>query len=111
MREGVRLRGLPEAAAPEERTSRGIEHGKGFNDVVDMDAYHVLVGRKKFKVLALLDEYTRYEVDQVIGREACGSVVNALVKGWTSTFGSMRMLRTDMAGAHTSESMKDFCTA
>ena len=84
---------------------------RSFNDIVDMDTYHIKVGRKKFKVLAMLDEYTRYEVDQVINRESSGNVVKAVVRGWISTFGAMRMLRTDMAGAHTSTRMKDCCTA
>ncbi len=35
-------------------------------------------------------------------------MVKGLVK--VSTFGPMRLLRTDMVGAHTSARMKDFCT-
>ena len=37
--------------------------------------------------------------------------MKSLAKGWVSTFGAMRMLRTDMAGAHMSQRLKDFCTA
>ncbi len=71
---------------------------RGFNDVVDMDTYHVRVGREGFKVLAMKDEYARYEVDQVIGRETSGNVVKGLVLGWASTFGAVRAFRTDVAG-------------
>ncbi len=46
--------------------------------MVDMDTYYIMVGRKRFKVLALMDEHTRYEVDQVIGRETSGNVVKGL---------------------------------
>ena len=51
-----------------------------------------------------MDEYTRYEIDQAIGRETSGNVVKGLVRGWVSTFGATRVLRTDMAGAHTGAS-------
>ena len=81
---------------------------KAFNDIVDMDTYHLKVGNKKYKVLALMDEYTRYEVDHLIRKETSGNVVRSLVKGWVNAFGSMRMLRADMAGAHMSQRLKDF---
>ena len=50
------------------------------NDIVDMDTYYVKAGAKKYKVLALMDEHTRYEVDQLIRRETSDNVVKSLVK-------------------------------
>ena len=88
-----------------------LASAKAFGDVVDMDTYHIKHGTKKYKVLALMDEYTRYEVDHLIKKETSGNVVRSSVKGWVNTFGAMRMLRTDMAGAHMSQRLKDFCTA
>ncbi len=46
-----------------------------------------------------MDEYTRYEVDQLIRRETSGNVAKSLIKGWALTFGATRVFRTDMAGA------------
>ena len=58
------------------------------------DPRNVMVVRKNFKVLALMDEYTRYDVDQAIGRETPGKVVKGLVRGWVSTFGATCALKT-----------------
>jgi hypothetical protein len=40
-----------------------VSAARAFNDIVDMGTYYVRDGRKKYKVLALMDECTRYEVD------------------------------------------------
>lgn len=74
-----------------------------FNDIVDMDIYHVKFAGERYLVLALLDEFTRYEVDQGLAQESLGQVTKLLVKRWINVFGSMCILRADMAGARISE--------
>ncbi len=57
-----------------------------------------------------MDEHTRYEVDQVIGRETSRNVVKGFVNGWVSTFGPMRLLGLAWPVPPPAR-MKDFCTA
>ena len=76
-----------------------------FNEVVNTDVYYVTWKTKERKILALMDEFTRYEVDYPIARETFKKEVKLYQKQWISWAGKPDTMRMDMGGSHTSKKM------
>ena len=58
-----------------------------FNDVVDTDIFFLLWRGKKRKVMVIMVEFSRYEVDAVITKEKAAKEIKILEKKWCSWAG------------------------
>ncbi|CAK0856800.1 unnamed protein product [Prorocentrum cordatum] len=76
-----------------------------FNEVVNTDVYYVTWKNKERNILAMMDEFTRYEVDYPIAKETFKKEVQLFQKLWISWVGKPDTMRMDMAGSHTSRKM------
>ncbi|CAK0823245.1 unnamed protein product [Prorocentrum cordatum] len=81
------------------------EQAKRFNEVVNTDVYYVNWKNKERKILTMMDEFTRYEVDYPIAKETFKKEVKLFQKLWISWAGRPDTTRMDMAGSHTSRKM------
>ena len=70
-----------------------------FNDLLEMDTFHLKWRGEKVKVLAMMDLHTRYEINEVLGREILEEEVAVLEK-WMQWAAVPRRIRTDSSGAH-----------
>lgn len=73
-----------------------------------MDTFHLKWRGEKVKVLAVMDLHTRYEINEVLGREILEEEVAVLEK-WMQWAGVPRRIRTDSSGAHMGEEMQAWC--
>ena len=90
-----------------------LPRATSFNQVVDIDVFHLLWGenekkQEKRKVLTIMDEHTRFEVDQPVKKEKAKIITRAIDKYWIAWAGPPEILRADMAGAHMSQEFKDW---
>jgi hypothetical protein len=79
-----------------------------FNDMLEMDTFHVKWRGRKSKILAVLDIHTRYEMNEVVKHETFEEEVSVLER-LMSWAGVPRSIRTDSFGAHMSEEMQSWC--
>ena len=79
-----------------------------FNDLLEMDTFHLKWRGEKVKVLAMMDLHTRYEINEVLGREILEEEVAVLEK-WMQWAGAPCRIRTDSSGAHMGEEMQAWC--
>ncbi|CAK0862702.1 unnamed protein product [Prorocentrum cordatum] len=82
-----------------------LTKAKRFNEVVNNDVYYVTWKNKERKISAMMDEFTRYEVDYPIAKETFKKEVKLFQKLWLSWAGKPDAMRMDMAGSHTSRKM------
>ncbi|CAK0816650.1 unnamed protein product [Prorocentrum cordatum] len=82
-----------------------LPKAKRFNEVVSTDVYYVTWKTKERKILAMMDEFTRYEVDYPIARETFKKEKKLFEKLWISWAGKPETMRMDMGGSHTSKKM------
>ena len=74
-----------------------------FKQVVDIDVFHLLWNGKRRKVLTIMGEHSRFEVDAPVKKETAKTITKAIDKYWIAWAGPPEMIRADMAGAHMSQ--------
>jgi hypothetical protein len=79
-----------------------------FNDMLEMDVFHIKWHGQKHKILAVLDLHTRYEMNEVVNSESFDEETAALER-WMSWAGVPRRIKTDSSGAHMGEEMQSWC--
>ncbi|CAK0886983.1 unnamed protein product, partial [Prorocentrum cordatum] len=82
-----------------------LPKAKRFNEVVSTDVYYVTWKTKERKILAMMDEFTRYEVDYPIAKETFKKEKKLFEKLWISWAGKPETMRMDMGGSHTPKKM------
>ncbi|CAK0797600.1 unnamed protein product [Prorocentrum cordatum] len=82
-----------------------LPKAKRFNEVVSTDVYYVTWKTKERKILAMMGEFTRYEVDYPIAKETFKKEKKLFEKLWISWAGKPETMRMDMGGSHTSKKM------
>ena len=79
-----------------------------FNDMLEMDVFHIKWHGQKDKILAVLDLHTRYEMNEVVDSENFDEETAALER-WMLWAGVPRRIKTDSSGAHMGEEMQSWC--
>ena len=80
-----------------------------FNEMIEMDTFHIRWGDTKHKILAVIDAYTRFEVNSIIQSESMEEEIEVLKKQWLSWAGHPKIIKTDSSGAHMSEFFQAWC--
>ena len=81
-----------------------------FNELLEADVFHVKWSENggKQKVLAILDVFSRYEINAVVERETEEEELQVLENQWIQIFGPPKRFRTDSSGAHMSQKYLDY---
>ena len=80
-----------------------------FNEVIEMDTFHLKWDDVKCKVLAIIDVYSRFETNAIIQSETIEEELDVMQKQWISWAGFPKVIKTDSSGAHMSEFFQAWC--
>ena len=69
-----------------------------FNEVLDTDSMWVIWNKKKYRIMSIMDEFSRYEVDALLPTETAAEEMKILEEKWINWAGAPRVLRLDMSG-------------
>ena len=72
-----------------------------FNELMEVDTFHVKWQDKRIRILAAIDVFSRYEINCLLQTEE--KELAALENQWFCIFGAPAKLRTDSSGAHMSQ--------
>ena len=72
-----------------------------FNEVLDTDSMWVIWNKKKYRIMSIMDECSRYEVDVLLPTETASEERKILEEKRINWAGAPRVLRLDMSGPHT----------
>ena len=78
-----------------------------FNELLEIDVFHIRWNDQKKHVIAIIDIYSRFEWNRVLQRETEVEELKILEE-WIRVFGPPRKLRTDSSGAHMSQKYANF---
>ena len=83
-----------------------------FNETVDIDCFFIVFGKKqtKHRILTVMDEFSRYEIDKHMPTESVSELIRLLEEGWIEIFGAPKTLRLDMHGMHMSKEFLEWAT-
>ena len=81
---------------------------RSFNEVVDVDTFHVVWRGKRRLIYSIMDECSRYEVGVVLRNEKAKAEIKALEKYWIQVFGTPKKLRFDLSGDHQSQKFQEY---
>ena len=84
-----------------------LDEASYFNEVIEMDTFHLKWGDEKVKILAIIDLFTKYEVNAVLPRETEAAELKIIEDLWFHPFGFPIKLKTDASGAHMSQNFID----
>ena len=71
---------------------------------MEIDVFHIKWDDKKYKILAAIDVFSRYEINALMKRETEEEELKILEEQWFKIFGAPEKIKTDSSGAHMSES-------
>lgn len=71
-------------------------------DTCQMDIFHIKWNQEKKRILAIIDLFSRYEMNAVVPAETEKDEL-AVLDQWINAFGCPKQVRTDASGAHMSE--------
>ena len=74
-----------------------------FNELMEIDIFHIKWDDKKYKILAAIDVFSRYEINALMKRETEEEELKILEDQWFKIFGAPEKIKTDSSGAHMSE--------
>ena len=76
-----------------------------FNELMEIDVFHIKWDDKKYKILAAIDVFSRYEINAVMKRETEEEKLKIIEELWFKVFGTPERMKTDdSSGAHMSDS-------
>ena len=81
-----------------------------FNELLEANVFHLKWDENdgKQKVLAIIDVFSRYEINACIERETEEVELKILEKQWIQVFGPPKRFRTDSSGAHMPQKYQEF---
>ena len=79
-----------------------------FNHTLSVDTFHLMWKGEKKKVLCMLDEFSRYEVDCEIKEEVAAMEIALMESTWMRAYGFPKRLRTDASGPHQGEEFAEW---
>ena len=79
-----------------------------FNHTLSVDTFHLQWKGEKKKVLCMMDEFSRYEVDCEIKEETAAMEIALMESTWMRNFGYPKRFRTDASGPHQGEEFADW---
>lgn len=79
-----------------------LPQAKCFNELLEMDVFHIKWNEEKRRVLSIIDIYSRYEMNAVVAAETEKEEL-AILDQWIHAFGCPSRIRTDASGAHMSK--------
>ena len=72
---------------------------------MEIDVFHIKWDDKKYKILAAIDVFSRYEINAVMKRETEEEKLKIIEELWFKVFGTPERMKTDdSSGAHMSDS-------
>ena len=80
-----------------------------FNELIEMDTFHVKWRGDRKKVFAIIDVFSKFEVNAAIKSEALKDEAKVLEEKWFAWAGFPQQIRTDSSGAHMSEDFQSWC--
>ena len=80
-----------------------------FNEIIEMDIFHLKWDGVKRKVFAIIDVYSRFETNAVVSNETLDEELEVIMRQWVSWAGFPKQIRTDSSGAHMSETFQSWC--
>ena len=90
-------------------TSLPLPQAHHFNELLEMDVYHIKWRGERKKILAVIDIFSRFEMNAVIKGESEKEETKALEEKWIAWAGYPQKIRTDSSGAHMSEEFQTWC--
>ncbi len=86
-----------------------LSQASHFNEIIEMDIFHLKWDGVKRKIFAIIDVYSRYETNAVVSNETLDEELEVIMKQWVSWAGFPKQIRTDSSGAHMSEAFQSWC--
>ena len=84
-----------------------LPQAQKFNEILEMDIFHIRWDDKKLRVLAIIDLFSRYEMNVEVIAETEKEELKIL-SDWINVFGCPQKIRTDASGAHMSEAFLNY---
>lgn len=79
-----------------------------FNHTLSVDTFHLQWKGEKKKVLCMMDEFSRYELDCLIEEETAAMEIALMESTWMRSFGYPKRFRTDASGPHQGEEFAEW---
>ena len=86
-----------------------LSQASHFNEIIEMDIFHLKWDGVKKKVFAIIDVYSRFETNAVVSSETLDEELEVIMRQWVSWAGFPKQIRTDSSGAHMSEAFQSWC--
>ena len=86
-----------------------LSQASHFNEIIEMDIFHLKWDGVKRKVFAIIDVYSRFETNAVVTNETLEEELEVIMRQWISWAGFPKQIRTDSSGAHMSEAFQTWC--
>ena len=86
-----------------------LSQASHFNEIIEMDIFHLKWDGVKKKVFAIIDVYSRFETNAVVANETLDEELEVIMRQWVSWAGFPKQIRTDSSGAHMSEAFQSWC--
>ena len=84
-----------------------LPQAQKFNELLEMDIFHIKWDDKKLKVLAIIDVFSRYEMNAAVEAETEKAELSVL-DSWINVFGCPQKIKTDASGGHMSEAFLSY---
>ena len=84
-----------------------LPQAQKFNELLEMDVFHIKWDDKKLKVLAIIDVFSRYEMNAAVEAETEKAELSVL-DSWINVFGCPQKIKTDASGGHMSEAFLSY---
>lgn len=79
-----------------------------FNHTLSVDTFHLQWKGEKKKILRMMDEFSRYELDCHIEEETAAMEIALMESTWMRSFGYPKRFRTDASGPHQGEEFAEW---
>ena len=86
-----------------------LSQASHFNEIIEMDIFHLKWDGVKRKVFAIIDVYSRFETNAVVINETLEEELEVIMRQWVSWASFPKQIRTDSSGAHMSEAFQTWC--
>lgn len=86
-----------------------LSQASHFNEIIEMDIFHLKWDGVKRKVFAIIDVYSRFETNAVVSNETLDEELEVIMRQWVSWAGFPKQIRTDSSGARMSEAFQSWC--
>ena len=81
-----------------------------FNHTIDIDGFFILWRNIKTRILSIMCEHSRYEVDALFPKDNAAEETTLIEQKWIDWAGPPKVLRMDMSGPHMSAEFRRWAT-